>query len=96
MLRLTCSPAALCSSAAAAIDWIIVGGESGRHARPMHPKWARGLRDQAAAAGVPFLFKQWGEWTEGDAETEVWWVGKKAAGRLLDGVEHLAFPGGGA
>jgi len=43
-------------------DWIIVGGESGPHARPMHPEWARSLRDQCAAAGVPFLFKQWGEW----------------------------------
>lgn len=44
------------------IDWIICGGESGPHARPMHPDWVRSLRDQCAAAGVPFLFKQWGEW----------------------------------
>ena len=44
------------------IDWIICGGESGPNARPMHPAWARSLRDQCAAAGVPFLFKQWGEW----------------------------------
>lgn len=44
------------------IDWVIVGGESGPGARPMHPQWARDLRDQCAAAGVPFLFKQWGEW----------------------------------
>ena len=44
------------------IDWIIVGGESGPSARPMHPDWARALRDQCAAAGTPFLFKQWGEW----------------------------------
>ncbi|HCZ00141.1 MAG: hypothetical protein A3D16_12320 [Rhodobacterales bacterium RIFCSPHIGHO2_02_FULL_62_130] len=44
------------------LDWVIVGGESGPHARPMHPEWARSLRDQCAAAGVPFLFKQWGEW----------------------------------
>lgn len=44
------------------IDWIIVGGESGLGARPMHPDWARSLRDQCEAAGVPFLFKQWGEW----------------------------------
>ena len=42
------------------VQWVIVGGESGPHARPMHPDWARGLRDQCAAAGVPFLFKQWG------------------------------------
>ncbi|MBP3087006.1 DUF5131 family protein [Mycolicibacterium fortuitum] len=46
------------------LDWVIVGGESGPGARPMHPDWARGLRDQCAAAGVPFLFKQWGEWVE--------------------------------
>ncbi|MGV3651047.1 MAG: phage Gp37/Gp68 family protein [Devosia sp.] len=45
-----------------ALDWVIVGGESGRHARPMHPDWARALRDQCAAAGVAFFFKQWGEW----------------------------------
>lgn len=43
------------------LDWIIVGGESGRGARPMHPDWARSLRDQCQAAGVAFLFKQWGE-----------------------------------
>ena len=44
------------------LDWVIVGGESGRHARPMHPDWARSLRDQCVAAGVPFFFKQWGAW----------------------------------
>ncbi len=44
------------------IHWIIAGGESGPKARPMHPEWAKTLRDQAQAAGVPFLFKQWGEW----------------------------------
>lgn len=43
------------------LDWVIVGGESGPGARPMHPDWARSLRDQCVAAGVPFLFKQWGE-----------------------------------
>lgn len=42
--------------------WVIVGGESGHNARPMHPQWARSIRDQCQAAGVPFLFKQWGEW----------------------------------
>jgi protein gp37 len=99
------------------VEWIIVGGESGRHARPMHPDWVRGLRDQAAAAGVPFLFKQWGEWIADsqangvivDAamirdQVRIDWaqdlvaslVGKKLTGRRLDGVEHLAFPGGGA
>ena len=44
------------------LDWVIVGGESGDRARPMHPAWARSARDQCAAAGVPFFFKQWGEW----------------------------------
>lgn len=44
------------------LDWVIVGGESGPGARPMHPDWARGLSEQCAVAGVPFLFKQWGEW----------------------------------
>lgn len=44
------------------VDWVIAGGESGPGARPMHPDWARSLRDQCAAASVPFLFKQWGEW----------------------------------
>lgn len=43
-------------------DWVIAGGESGPGARPMHPDWARSLRDQCAAAGVPFFFKQWGAW----------------------------------
>lgn len=45
------------------IDWVVVGGESGPGARPMHPEWARSLRDQCQAAGVPFFFKQWGEWS---------------------------------
>ena len=47
----------------AVVDWVIVGGESGPDARPMHPAWARSLRDQCVEAGVPFLFKQWGEWS---------------------------------
>ncbi len=88
------------------LDWVICGGESGPKARPMHPGWARSLRDQCAAAGVPFLFKQWGEWAEnaglptelvgqrkllasGDLMIK---VGKKSAGRLLDGVEHNGVP----
>lgn len=105
------------------IDWVIAGGESGPSARPMHPDWARSLRDQCAAAGVPFHFKQWGEFVpcisddEGHglrchpdgadcdaffAETkalivtahdrEFWRIGKKRAGRLLDGVEHNGMP----
>lgn len=44
------------------IDWVIAGGESGPKARPSHPDWFRSLRDQATAAGVPFFFKQWGDW----------------------------------
>lgn len=44
------------------LDWVVCGGESGPHARPMHPDWARSLRDQCKAAGAPFHFKQWGEW----------------------------------
>lgn len=58
---LTINPRAL-----ALIDWIIVGGESGPNARPMHPDWARSLRDQCQAAGVAFHFNQWGEWAPDD------------------------------
>ncbi len=86
------------------IDWVIVGGESGPNARPMHPDWARSLRDQCEAAGVPFLFKQWGEWMPQDEfqnGTRGWRlvegqgmerVGKKAAGRTLDGRTWDGFP----
>lgn len=84
------------------IHWVICGGESGPKARPMHPGWARSLRAQCKAAGVPFLFKQWGEWSDLPCEAKVattlapgtimYKVGKKAAGRLLDGVEHNEFP----
>lgn len=44
------------------LSWVVAGGESGPGARPMHPAWVRSLRDQCAAADVPFLFKQWGDW----------------------------------
>lgn len=110
------------------LDWVIVGGESGPGARPMHPDWARSLRDQCAAAGVPFLYKQHGDWREPlegerydttmglaqrvpafivtetgtvhcfeneqtvDGGRVMLRVGKKAAGRLLDGVQHDGFP----
>jgi protein gp37 len=83
------------------LSWIICGGESGPHARPMHPDWVRSLRDQCAAAGVPFLFKQWGEWApnylteNGERIESTMWMdrmGKKAAGRQLDGREHSEFP----
>lgn len=59
------------------IDWVIVGGESGPGARPMHPEWARNLRDQCEAAGVPFLFKQWGEWLPGQNDMHA--IGRKVA-----------------
>ncbi|MET4594774.1 MULTISPECIES: phage Gp37/Gp68 family protein [unclassified Sphingomonas] len=81
-----------------ALDWVIVGGESGPSARPMHPDWARSMRDQCAVAFVPFLFKQWGEnaWAErveGDPSTlTAYRAGKKYAGRLLDGVTHDGLP----
>ena len=108
------------------LDWVIAGGESGPNARPMHPDWARSLRDQCIAARVPFFFKQWGEWLAGenlgwplarwqdgqegkhDSPDHIEWrhfttpgeygaftirVGKRAAGRLLDGHEWSEFPG---
>ena len=88
------------------IDWVICGGESGPGARPMHPDWARSLRDQCAAAGVPFHFKQWGlRFPTGQtmADGRVWLgtyngapttlnAAKSLAGRLLDGVEHNGAP----
>jgi len=68
------------------IDWVIVGGESGPGARPMHPDWARSMRDECAAFGVPFFFKQWGEWMRLESsETAMKRVGKKVAGRELEG-----------
>ena len=51
------------------LHWVIVGGESGHGARPVHPDWVRIVRDDCAAAGVPFLFKQWGEWGTQCADT---------------------------
>lgn len=63
------------------IGWVIAGGESGPHYRPMHLEWARGIRDAAQAAGVPFFFKQWGGRTP------------KALGRELDGVVWDEMPG---
>ncbi len=124
------------------LDWVIVGGESGLNARPMHPDWARSLRDQCQAAGVSFFFKQWGEWYpaaaqygdddfmdkldfgahciclgnrgtkfreewgdkeeywcgyQPDPEQNPWFmerIGKKRAGRLLDGREWNEYPAG--
>lgn len=123
------------------INWVVVGGESGSGARPMHPDWARHIRDECLIANVPFFFKQWGEWLpvgpiysdddttehlaaldtddgsfDGDDPREchvtstgyltrarfdgqpspgTWAmrrVGKKAAGRLLDGREWNEYP----
>ncbi len=54
------------------IDWVICGGESGAGARPMHPDWARSLRDQCTAAGVPFFFKQWGQWWPMSQTPDFW------------------------
>lgn len=110
---------------ACGLDWVICGGESGPGARPMHPAWARSLRDQCQEAVVPFLFKQWGEWAPVEPTIElrgkatmpgqnynVWawpdgkavdgWrtgamskrVGKKSAGRELDGKTWDEFPEG--
>lgn len=69
----------------------------------MHPDWARALRDQCKAAGVPFFFKQWGEWKELSftlkgrqlielEESTLCRVGTKKAGYMLDGVEYSQFP----
>ena len=109
------------------LSWLIAGGESGPNARPSHPGWFRSLRDQCQAAGVPFFFKQWGEWgpigddtprcgtsavvsPDGEysltvsgyepgcavdhamSEAHMARVGKKAAGRVLDGREWSEFP----
>ena len=62
------------------IDWLIAGGESGRHHRPAKPQWIRELRDRCQAESVAFFFKQWGGRTS------------KAGGRLLDGVVHDGMP----
>ena len=111
------------------VDWVIVGGESGPGARPMHPDWVRSVRDQCIAAQVPFFFKQWGEWHSGADLRDGSWnrlkqvrvcrrghvvdldavnmgkhascpngllnmyrVGKKAAGAMLDRKEWREWP----
>jgi protein gp37 len=65
---------------------VVAGGEIGVGARPMQPQWVRELRDKSSANGVPFLFRQWGEWapTAGSGG-RMMRVGKRAAGRVLDG-----------
>lgn len=89
------------------IDWVIAGGESGPEARPSHPDWFRSIRDQCEMHNVPFHFKQWGEWlpmSQGGTNGAMHeWesgeygecsicVGKKAAGRILDGLLHDEYP----
>lgn len=67
------------------IDWIVVGGESGNDARPMHPDWVRSIRDQCAAAEVPFFFKQWGAWVPGTVSA----IGDSLGHAIhQDGQEH--------
>jgi protein gp37 len=110
------------------IDLVILGGESGPEARPLHPDWVRSVRDQCLAAGVPFFFKQWGEWlpdgqksprlldvagsvsralfpdgshlpdltgrgTNGEGAVVIRRLGKKKAGRILDGRNWDEMPG---
>lgn len=97
------------------INWVIVGGESGHHARPMNPDWVRSIREQCTNARVPFFFKQWGAWIAHEqwlssgldladvpqgaytnrkpcGADQVYRVGKKNAGRLLDGREWNQMP----
>jgi protein gp37 len=62
-------PPAYLNKAFGGVDWVIAGGESGPQARPSDPDWFRSLRDQCQAAGVPFLFKQWGEWVPSDHDS---------------------------
>lgn len=79
----------------AAIDWVIFGGESGPGARPAHPGWFRKLRNDCTDAGTPFFFKQWGEFYPDDPAahtTSLRLVGKRKAGRVLDGRTHDEFP----
>lgn len=110
------------------IHWVIVGGESGHKARPMHPDWVRSIRDQCTAQNVPFFFKQWGEYSynydrdrddpdlrqcaeisklpgrtinlsggygfHGERVHYAHRVGKKAAGRILDGRTWDEMPNG--
>ncbi|HKR88737.1 MAG TPA: phage Gp37/Gp68 family protein [Phenylobacterium sp.] len=88
-----------------AIDWVITGGESGPKARPSSPSWFRDLMNQCMAAEIPFHFKQWGDWAPGQGinlakarsacaadGTTMLRLGKKAAGRLLDGTTWDGLP----
>lgn len=68
------------------IDWVICGGETGPDSRPMHPEWARSLRDQCQSAGVPFYFKGWGGWIPCDNGTYQGHIGTWVNGRFVDGI----------
>lgn len=90
------------------IDWIIAGGESGGHSRPMHPDWVNGLMNQCEGFNVPFHFKQWGNWVPAELAGEMSRpmlvelrnerpvnmvrVGKRLAGRILDGTTWDGLP----
>ncbi len=89
------------------ISWVVLGGETGPGARPLHPGWVKSVRNQCLAAGVPFFFKSWGVWVPEEGESSQMKikhchrfpngmgmvnVGKKAAGRLLDGREWNELP----
>ena len=71
------------------IDWVICGGETGPGARPMHPDWVRFSRDQCQAAGVPFLFKQWGEYREACAPDDPIWNGQAPKLRHEHGMHFI-------
>lgn len=88
-----------------AIDWVITGGESGAKARPSSPAWFRSLLNECMEADIPFHFKQWGDWAPGQGlnlakarsasvvdGTTMLRIGKKAAGRLLDGMTWDGLP----
>jgi protein gp37 len=90
------------------VDWIIAGGESGAHSRPMHPDWALGLLDQCQRAHVPFHFKQWGHWGpantinvptpvttftfDNERPVDMVGAGKGRTGRLLQGATWDGLP----
>lgn len=82
----------------ARLDWVIAGGESGPQARPSDPRWFRSLRDQCAAAGVPFLFKQWGCWVtapDGMTQHEAFlWAERHRHGELSKRSEDWGGSGG--
>jgi len=70
-----------------ALDWIIVGGETGPGARPMRPWWVQSVRDQCVSAGVPFFFKKWGDWGRNLPASD-----PRRQGHLLDGKEWHQWP----